>query len=145
MAKAKDLSGMKFGGLMVLASSGQSKHNGRTWICLCDCGRQTEVETYDLTSGRVKSCGYGRNHEGDYTGVRRGELTGVRRTGKTCAYRGKAREVWEWRCSCGRTIERALFQVYPRGESCCPACSRQKRKINGWINAADRREHGQSG
>jgi len=142
MAKTKDLSGMKFGRLMVLAPTGKSKHNGRIWDCICECGKRTEVVSYDLTSGRVKSCGCGKNREGDYTGVRRGDLTGVRRTGETRTFCGKEREVWEWRCACGRTIERALFQVYPRGISCCPECSHQKKKIRGWLNSTSNRVPG---
>lgn len=63
----------------------------------------------------------------DYTGVRRGDLVGVRPTGKTVLHYGSEREVWEWRCKCGNTIERAACHVYPHGVSCCPDCVRTRR------------------
>lgn len=56
MGKFKDLTGMKFGRLQVINRAENSGHNIR-WNCICDCGKLTKTTTYNLTSGRAKSCG----------------------------------------------------------------------------------------
>ena len=127
MAKAKDLTGQKFGKLTAIANTGIRGGGGLEWVCICDCGNEVKVGSYNLTSGRVKSCGCAQHAARDYTGVRRGDLVGVRKTGRTISYYGYEREVWEWRCKCGNIIERAVSQVYPQGVSCCPDCARRKR------------------
>ncbi len=132
MSRAKDLTGQKFGKLTAISRTEKKGHKGlAVWLCVCECGRLTEVESYNLRSGRVKSCGCGWHEPGDYTGVRRGDLIGIRRTGKTCIYRGKEQDIWEWQCSCGNRIERPLHQVYPKGISCCPECCLKRQSLHG--------------
>ncbi len=54
----KDLSGQKFGKLLVLRHTGQV--NGRTrYDCLCDCGKMSNVDATCLKSGNTKTCGCG--------------------------------------------------------------------------------------
>jgi hypothetical protein len=57
--KATDLTGKKFGRLLVTAERVQ--HTGKKkcwkWVCICDCGRTTSATTGHLTSGDVRSCG----------------------------------------------------------------------------------------
>lgn len=57
--KAKDLIGQRFGKLTVVARGENTKGGKTTWVCACDCGKQKEkpVTSYDLTSGKVRSCG----------------------------------------------------------------------------------------
>lgn len=50
-AKLIDLSGQRFGRLVVMA------REGNKWVCHCDCGRETRVEGISLRSGRTRSCG----------------------------------------------------------------------------------------
>lgn len=50
-----DLSGKRFSRLVVI-SLAHTKH-GAHWICKCDCGNETIVRGYALTSGATKSCG----------------------------------------------------------------------------------------
>lgn len=61
MSALKDLAGQKFGRLTVarrgtthVLPSGQRQ---TMWDCLCDCGNTTTVNTGNLKSGRVVSCG----------------------------------------------------------------------------------------
>lgn len=49
--------GMKFNGCEVLAWAGKTKRNHRLWRCRCYCGNAFDAEMWDLTSGKVKSCG----------------------------------------------------------------------------------------
>lgn len=60
--KVSDLSGQRFGRISVLRRSdkltfGKRGPCHRHYVCLCDCGKQTEVLRYSLTSGNTKSCG----------------------------------------------------------------------------------------
>ena len=56
MARYKNLLGIKFGNLEVVSFQGINKHGGATWLCICDCGNSTIVDTNSLTSGHTKSC-----------------------------------------------------------------------------------------
>lgn len=55
--KAADMSGQRFGRLVVLERSGVAHAGHALWLCRCDCG--TEVRSYGshLRQGRVNSCG----------------------------------------------------------------------------------------
>lgn len=55
-----DLTGQKFGRLVVLTRSGIKKRGGTTtvlWLCRCDCGKEKIVAGVDLRKGSTKSCG----------------------------------------------------------------------------------------
>lgn len=59
----KDLTGQRFGRLVVLRKSEGNRPNdkGRIfWECQCDCGNQVSVRAGALTSGNTKSCGCAR-------------------------------------------------------------------------------------
>lgn len=52
-----DITGQRFGKLVVLGK-GESKGPGRTtWNCLCDCGNKKIIRGDALKSGYTKSCG----------------------------------------------------------------------------------------
>lgn len=52
-----DITGQRFGKLIVLGK-GESKGPGRTtWNCLCDCGNEKTIRGDALKSGYTKSCG----------------------------------------------------------------------------------------
>lgn len=53
----KDLSGQRFGKLIVVQRVGSSKNKHATWLCQCDCGKTTIVDSSSLISGNTKSCG----------------------------------------------------------------------------------------
>ena len=53
----KDLSGRRFGRLVVLSSLGVDLRQRQRWLCKCDCGRRHAVAGGNLTSGEVLSCG----------------------------------------------------------------------------------------
>lgn len=55
MAKYINLIGQKFGRLTVIDKC--RKNNRPYWVCQCDCGNITKVETYGLKSGHTQSCG----------------------------------------------------------------------------------------
>lgn len=57
MGKALELTGKRFGRLLVLGQSGRTKKGDMLWDCLCDCGNHANVEGYRLKNGHTQSCG----------------------------------------------------------------------------------------
>ena len=57
MSLPKDLSGQRFGMLTAIERVGSSKKGTALWKCVCDCGKETIVRTYALTSHSINSCG----------------------------------------------------------------------------------------
>ena len=51
-----DLSGQRFGRLLVVASAGFVNRRQR-WLCRCDCGTTTTTRTDTLRAGTTSSCG----------------------------------------------------------------------------------------
>lgn len=58
-----DLTGKKVGKLFVLNGTKREGKSQMYWKCLCDCGKQSEVDSWSLRKGRTKSCGceWGKN------------------------------------------------------------------------------------
>ncbi len=55
-----DLSGQRFGRLIVVQYAGSMIRGGKSrsnWLCLCDCGKQRPIGTEYLRMGTSRSCG----------------------------------------------------------------------------------------
>ena len=52
-----DLTGKRFGLLIVISRGDKTPHGMYRWNCQCDCGNLTSVPTCDLTNGHTRSCG----------------------------------------------------------------------------------------
>jgi hypothetical protein len=52
-----DITGKRFGRLLVIRESGRTRHNTITWLCKCDCGKDKNINGCSLRSGLSKSCG----------------------------------------------------------------------------------------
>ena len=57
MAAFIDITGRRFGKLVVLERAGRNKHKKTLWKCLCDCGEFTVTTGEALRSRTTKSCG----------------------------------------------------------------------------------------
>jgi len=57
VGKFIDLTGQRFGRLVVLEEAGRSKSGKVMWLCRCDCGNETVTVTGSLKNGETKSCG----------------------------------------------------------------------------------------
>lgn len=55
--RRRDLTGLRFGRLLVAKSAGHHKSGDSLWECMCDCGKVVNVVLYNLTAGITKSCG----------------------------------------------------------------------------------------
>lgn len=74
-----DLTGLEFGRLTVMNTTGKDKHGRYLWKCKCVCGNEKTIATYILKSGHTKSCGcfrkevtserakkHGKRHSAEY-------------------------------------------------------------------------------
>lgn len=57
MPKAVDISGRRFGRLTAIRRAENAKCGRSRWLCVCDCGAETVVQTNSLVSGHTTSCG----------------------------------------------------------------------------------------
>lgn len=66
--KLKDLTGQRFGKLVVIKRAGTyispKGAKATTWLCQCDCGNTTIVQRTSLKSGSISSCGCMRSFHG---------------------------------------------------------------------------------
>lgn len=59
MSLVKNLTGQRFGRLLVIERSGSTEQGRACWICKCDCGEITVKQGKLLLNGHCKSCGCG--------------------------------------------------------------------------------------
>lgn len=65
--KALDLTGQRFGRLVVLKRLNEkSKRGVRLWLCQCDCGGSVKTEAGPLRDGDRRSCGCAKDKHGDW-------------------------------------------------------------------------------
>ena len=57
MSKKLNLTGQRFGRLLVIEEVIKENSNGTYWKCKCDCGNETIVKGSTLNSGHTSSCG----------------------------------------------------------------------------------------
>lgn len=57
MSKFIDMTGKRYGNLVVLKRVDNTAKCNAAWECLCDCGKTKVVSGVSLRSGKVKSCG----------------------------------------------------------------------------------------
>ena len=57
MPKKIDLTGQRFGRLVVIREYGRDKCGKVLWLCRCDCGAEVVIRGYHLRSESIKSCG----------------------------------------------------------------------------------------
>lgn len=55
--KGIDLTGMRFGRLLVLERTNERSNTFVVYLCVCDCGKQKKATTGALRSGNTRSCG----------------------------------------------------------------------------------------
>ena len=102
MAKGKrlDLTGQRFGLLTAQSIVRFDKSRNAVWLCICDCGKTTEVRAGNLRAGLTKSCGcLVRGVRVDLTGKTFGKLTV-----QSFATRENGQTKWLCLCECGKTI-----------------------------------------
>lgn len=56
-ANAIDLTGQRFGNLIVVEETGRAADGSVVWLCRCDCGKTTKEIGTRMRNGYVRSCG----------------------------------------------------------------------------------------
>ena len=101
--KVEDLTGRRFGKLVVKEFYDINQYRVSRWVCECDCGNTVIVRRSSLTSGNTTSCGCKRHDIDDLTGRRFGKLVVLALDHKD--ERGKT--YWLCECDCGNQTVKA--------------------------------------
>ena len=111
MSKLIDLTGQRFGRLVVLERSKIRKSSGEAyWFCKCDCGGYTTVSGYHLRQGHIVSCGCYKNERSaiaktkNEVGNRYGKLTVIEYAGRNTGTKNGG-PMWKCLCDCGNYCE----------------------------------------
>ena len=132
-----DLTGQRFGKLVVVRPTEERKNMSVVWECLCDCGETVFVSSHYLRSGTTKSCGCLQKESKaklaiDLTGQRFGKLVAIRPTEK----RTGGHVVWECHCDCGQTTMVAADNLRKgRTKSC--GCARKELSEKGELTSME--------
>lgn len=121
MGKRRDLTGQRFGRLVVIEENGKAKNGNIRWRCKCDCGNEITTEGTKLTRGNTKSCGclqkeVARNMNfTDLTGKVFGRLTVIKEYGKD--KHGGIK--WICKCECGNECVQTTGSLTSGGTRSC--------------------------
>lgn len=140
MGNARDLTGQRFGRLVVIGPAEPKMEGGqrrRMWECRCDCGNIRITKGSNLMAGNSKSCGcIMREHMGkvnkqnaEMIGKKYGELTIIGHAERPEGPEGLRYKRSNWylcRCSCGREVVMAAQYV---SESKRPHCGCKQREV----------------
>jgi hypothetical protein len=134
--------GDKFGRLTTIKPTKDKTGRNNRWICQCECGNQTEVYSFSLISGGIKSCGcsqkeYYLSKSKAMIGERYGRLVVIRPTDK----RKGNMVVMLCKCDCGNYKEVVSCNLRNGGTTSC-GCARSessKRTIKIASNTAHQR------
>lgn len=106
MSQKIDLTGQKFGEWTVLGYAGNQR-----WRCRCSCGKEKDIHSYSLRTGKSISCGHHTNKAfKDLTGQQFGEWTALEYMGNS---------MWKCRCSCGKESLVHRYSLTSGGSKSC--------------------------
>lgn len=80
-----DLTGRRFGTLIVLAKDFKDKHRDTHWLCQCDCGALCVKSGHSLRRGNTKTCGTQKHRENRYEICSEVAYCIMENTGNKCA------------------------------------------------------------
>ncbi len=130
MGKIKDLTGQRFGKLIVIKDSGQRKNRQVVWECKCDCGKITYVVGQALRTGHTKSCGClqaeraSSANSKNLLGQRFGKLLVIKRFGSD----KDRKALWECKCDCGKICTKSTNDLLNSHVKSC-GCSNSKGEL----------------
>ena len=131
MSKCIDLTGQRFGRLVVLEKDTKRKTScGSYWLCKCDCGKIKSCRSSSLRRGEIISCGCFRMEQVmkskkelglilDLTGQRFGLLT-VMSKDPVRTKNGAVK--WICKCDCGKTISVIANNLVRKDENRTISC-----------------------
>lgn len=121
----KDLTGQRFGRLIVLNLDEEKTKEKKMsyWVCQCDCGNIKTIYGSSLTTGKTKSCGCLQKEISsiDITGQRFGKLTALYKTTSQIEKNGKTKTRWHCKCDCGNECD-VLTENLRKGDTTSCGC-----------------------
>ena len=137
MGKFIDLTGRRFGRLVVIKRLEVSQSNRQSifWLCKCDCGNEKIVNKAELISSHTRSCGCLRKENSksktfiDITNKKFGKLTAIE-----IISRNKRGSI-EWRCICDCGNEKiVLGQNLRNGEVKSCGCLKKSQRAYNFLD-----------
>lgn len=126
MRNYKDLSGNKYGKLVVIERNYNIKRKNSVWKCKCDCGNYINAEKRDLECGYKTSCGCSRKlHTSfiDLTDRKYGKLKVINRVGFQ-----NGRTIWNCICDCGNECNATTNDLTSGKKKSC-GCLKSEKTI----------------
>lgn len=80
MTQLKDITGIRFGRLVVVQRSANYASGGTRWLCLCDCGNKKIIGKTNLQNGCTQSCGCLQKEKVVEAVQTHGHSSGIKRT-----------------------------------------------------------------
>jgi hypothetical protein len=125
--RMKDLTGSRFGKLVVKNLTDSRSGGSAVWLCHCDCGVTTHVSSSSLQRGTTVSCGCKKKGARKLAGKRYGRLVAENIVGQLIVGRNY---LWKCRCDCGGQILASssnLVSGHVRSCGClCPEVTRKR-------------------
>lgn len=122
MARIKDLTGQRFGKLVVISlDPDYVPKRGRhaKWLCKCDCGNYKIAQSNHLIAGDTTACCFGCKNRIE-AGTRFGRLTVLEMTEERSKNGGSM--MYKCRCDCGEELLVPSTELRAKRRSCCPRC-----------------------
>lgn len=113
MGRLIDLTGRRFGKLVVIERAENDTDKKPKWLCLCDCKNTKVIKGHSLLSGATNSCGC--LYLDDLTGKKFGLLTVIQRF-KT---KDKKHSWWSCKCECGNSVNVSANYLHADGKKSC--------------------------
>jgi len=133
MIKKIDLTGQRFGRLVVVKEGEPNKWGQRRWFCKCDCGNEKTIEQSNLRRGLSKSCGClarertSKANKKNITNKRFGILTAIKDSGEKQGRTSK----WICICDCGNETTVAINHLNSGHTTSCGCLGIKQKMING--------------
>lgn len=128
-----DLTGQRFGRLLVIREATEEEKQGRKgvfWYCKCDCGEIKITRTHSLRCGETQSCGcYNKMRVAETQHASITDMTGQRYGRLTVLYYDETRKpgetYWVCKCDCGNIVS-ILRDSLIHGDTISCGCYRKE-------------------
>jgi hypothetical protein len=124
-----EMTGKRFGSLVVLHCVGAGASGQLRWICQCDCGKEHEAAGRELRVGKVKSCGCKKT----------GLLVAANTTHGAGSRKGRWPEYRVWSEMIRRCENENCNRYYTHGARGIKVCERWRESFQAFINDMGRR------
>lgn len=123
MARIKDLTGQRFGKLVVISlDPDYIPKSGRhaKWLCKCDCGNYKIAQSNHLIAGDTTACSVGCKNRIE-AGTRFGRLTVLEMTEERSKNGGSM--MYKCKCDCGEELLVPATDLRAKRKSACSRCN----------------------